>query len=169
MCFLSLNLVSFSEIPFHKLAQPPLMGISCSQPHILQKVASGISCPLCQEQTLFVSLELGLYLLIYLRDCIGSACLGVKPILTSVSHFVTSIKFQSTFSFPDCSPSLHSNLQWKMYHIFDHCFSLILFQFFSIYRILTGIRTSLVFKMRANLGYMERHNNGLSFILCSFS
>lgn len=71
MCFLRLYLITFNKFLFHKLVQPPHVGISYSQPHILQKVASGIYCPLCQEQTLLVSLELSLNLLMYLRDSIG--------------------------------------------------------------------------------------------------
>lgn len=91
MCFLRLHLVTFNQFLFHKLVQPPLVGISYSQAHILQKAVSGTYCPLCWEQTLFVSLELGLNLLMCLRDCTGRGCVGVKPILTTLCHRLCNI------------------------------------------------------------------------------
>lgn len=56
-----------------------------------------------------------------------------------------------------------------MYHIFDHCFLLILFQFFYIYHIhLTGIRTALVFKTWAKPGYREAQQQPLFYSLFLF-
>lgn len=166
MCFLTLLLVTFNEFRFHKPIQPPIGGISYSQPHILQKVSSGIYCPLCQEQTLFVSLELGLNLLIYLRDCMWRGCVGVKPILTSQCHRLCNIKSNlSQPSFPDCRVLVYVVISYgscitSLITVFLWFFSSF---FTSTTSFLTGTRTALVFKTWAKPGYRERHNTSLLF------
>lgn len=175
MCFLGLYLVNLHEFLFHKLVQPPLVGISYSQPHILQKVVSGIYCPLCQEQTLFVSLELGLNLLMYLRE--GGGCVGVKRVSTSLCHRLRNInqstcnvKSQSTFSFPDCRVLVYMVILngrhiLSLITVFLWFFSS---SFISPIAFLTGIRTALVFKTWGKLGCTERQNNSLFYSLLFF-
>lgn len=162
----------FSELQWlslPQLVQSPLVGISCSQPHILQKAASGIYCPLCQEQTL-VSLELGFNLLMYLRDCIGRGVCGCQTYFNlSVSQ---TLYFQSNLNQPSltqpaesqftlisngrCITSLITAFLW----FFSSSFIATIF-------FLTGIRTALVLKTWTKLGYIERHNNSSYSLLFS--